>query len=94
MQFIAKVNNNTWVLEQEEARHLKVVRFKVGDTINLFDGKGGLWLGKIETLTDKSASGSILKTLKPFTPKRKITLCFSPFFIYSPKISLLLFVFK
>ena len=77
MQFIAKVNNNTWVLDQEEARHLKVVRFKVGDTINLFDGKGGLWLGKIETLTDKAASGSILKTLKPFTPKRKITLCFS-----------------
>ena len=77
MQFIAKVNNNTWVLDQEEARHLKVVRFKVGDTINLFDGKGGLWLGKIETLTDKSASGRVLKTLKPFTPKRKITLCFS-----------------
>ena len=77
MQFIAKVNNNNWTLEQEEARHLKVVRFKIGDTINLFDGKGGLWLGKIEILTDKSASGTILKTLTPFKPKRKITLCFS-----------------
>ena len=77
MQFIAKVNQNTWTLEQDEARHLKVVRFKAGDSINLFDGKGGLWLGKIETLTDKAAGGIILKTLKPFTPKRKITLCFS-----------------
>jgi RNA methyltransferase, RsmE family len=77
MQFIAKVNNNTWTLDEDEARHLKVVRFKTGDTINLFDGKGGLWLGKIETLTDKSASGQIIKTLTPFKPKRKITLCFS-----------------
>ena len=77
MQFIAKVNNNTWVLEGDEARHLKVVRYKIGDTVNLFDGKGGLWLGKIETLTDKSASGTIIKTLTPFRPKRKITLCFS-----------------
>jgi len=77
MQFIAKVNNNTWTLDEDEARHLKVVRFKTGDTINLFDGKGGLWLGKIETLTDKFASGTILEILKPFKPKRKIILCFS-----------------
>ena len=76
-QYLAKISNHTFTVDKQEARHLKVARVYCGQEIKIFDGKGSKYLAKTETLSDKAASGIILKPLPAAPLKREITLYFS-----------------
>ncbi len=76
-QYLAEITNNTFTMDKEESRHLKVARIHCGDEIKIFDAKGSKYLAKIQTLSDKAASGIILKPLPAPQLKTKITLYFS-----------------
>ncbi|MBK0382270.1 16S rRNA (uracil(1498)-N(3))-methyltransferase [Pedobacter sp. SD-b] len=42
------IQDQTYQLDEEESKHcIKVLRLKIGDQINLIDGKGGLYLAEI-----------------------------------------------
>ena len=50
-------SNMSVVLEPEPSRHIsRVLRLRVGDSVILFDGGGGEYLGSISTV-DKKMSG-------------------------------------
>lgn len=76
-QFLAQVKENYFVLNKDEARHLGVLRFKLGDEVNLFDGLGAKYLGKLQDVNNHSASGVILSVLPAKHPPVKIHLYFS-----------------
>lgn len=76
-QYLAEIKNNTFSLSKEEARHLKVARIHAGDEIKIFDGLGSKYLAKADIVTDKSASGTIIKEIPYTEPKREVILCFS-----------------
>lgn len=56
-RFLATANaSDQWSIAGEEAFHLKrVLRLNVGDTVEVFDGKGRLATGTLQTVTDKEA---------------------------------------
>jgi 16S rRNA (uracil1498-N3)-methyltransferase len=76
-QYLAGINDGRFVVERDEARHLKVARVRAGDEIKIFDGGGAKYLAKIESLTDKAAAGNIIKEIPVRLPAREITLCFA-----------------
>ena len=36
-QYLAEITNNTFTMDKEESRHLKVARIHCGDEIKIFD---------------------------------------------------------
>ncbi len=63
-------------MEKEEARHLKVSRVHIGDEIKIFDGQGNKYIAKLSLLSDKTASGEILKNIPSTKNKLKLHLYF------------------
>ena len=52
----------TGALEESEAHHaIKVLRLKQGDTIQVIDGKGHLFICSISTLTKKDCTVQIIQ---------------------------------
>lgn len=67
-------------LEKGQAHYLHtVLRRQNGDSVRLFDGQNGEWLGQLQDLTKKSGNVSLSEQLVP-QPKqsRQIHLLFSP----------------
>ena len=59
--FIATIENNYAVLNKEESFHCaKVLRLKAGDKINLIDGKGNFYEGRIKSVSDKKCLAEII----------------------------------
>ncbi|GAB4127821.1 MAG: 16S rRNA (uracil(1498)-N(3))-methyltransferase [Raineya sp.] len=59
--YCPEINENP-VLSEEESRHcLQVLRHKIGDTIQLIDGKGYFWEAKITEIQNKKCLLSIQK---------------------------------
>lgn len=53
-------------LPEEEAEHLvRVLRLGVGDEVDVFDGRGGLWRAEVVEAGKKSA---VVRPLQPLTP--------------------------
>ncbi len=44
----------------EEHQHLRVARIEVGEAVEVFDGKGGVWTGKVESTTKRETLVKIL----------------------------------
>ncbi len=58
------IRDSTYILSEEESRHIyKVLRLKIGDTLNLVDGKGGFYDAKILRTTEKKVEISILSKI-------------------------------
>jgi len=76
-QYLADISGENFTLCQDEARHLKVARSRIGDDIKIFDGKGKKFSARITALTDKSASGIINAEIFSPAPEREIHLYFS-----------------
>lgn len=76
--FSENIHENTIELDAEESRHLaKVLRYKEGDKVEVFDGKGNLFLCSIIQLNPKKALLSIeQKTYKE--EKFYLTLAVAP----------------
>ena len=72
-QYLAEVNGNNFTLSKEEAHHLKVARYTVGQEIKIFDGVGKKYLARLTSMQ----GGEIIKPLPSRELKRNITLYFS-----------------
>ncbi|MEQ8424615.1 MAG: 16S rRNA (uracil(1498)-N(3))-methyltransferase [Cyclobacteriaceae bacterium] len=60
-------------LEEDEARHaIKVLRLKVGDAIQLTDGKGNIFRASIDKIDKTTCSFSVKETIT--IPKRKFSV--------------------
>jgi 16S rRNA (uracil1498-N3)-methyltransferase len=57
--FSSHISENWAVLEDDELRHLTVLRYQVGDTVLLTDGKGGWYRGVITQLDKRKAQISV-----------------------------------
>jgi 16S rRNA (uracil1498-N3)-methyltransferase len=51
-------------LDENEFHHLQVLRVAVGQDLNIFDGKGNLYQGKLATMSKRSASVQVSELIK------------------------------
>lgn len=59
-------------LPDEEAEHLvRVLRLGVGDEVDVFDGRGGMWRAEIVHASKKSAA---IRPLQPLQPARELAI--------------------
>lgn len=72
-QYLADINGNNFILSKEEAHHLKVARYTVGQEIKIFDGLGKKYLARLTSVQ----GGEIIKPIPNRELKRNITLYFS-----------------
>ena len=72
-QYLATISGQSFTLSKEEAHHLKVARYTVGQEIKIFDGCGKKYLARLTS----AQGGEIIKTLPSRPLKRNITLYFS-----------------
>lgn len=72
-QYLADINGNNFTLSKEEAHHLKVARYTVGQEIKIFDGLGKKYLARLTSIQ----GGEIIKPIPNRELKRNITLYFS-----------------
>jgi len=64
-----------FVVKGDEAYHLiRVLRVRVGQELNLFDGTSKLYTGKVEEVKKDEVIGSILEAKAGFLPKIPVTL--------------------
>jgi 16S rRNA (uracil1498-N3)-methyltransferase len=58
--FIAKIEGRSATLDLEESHHCsKVLRNKIGDTVQLIDGKGNYYKGVLDLVSDKHCRAAI-----------------------------------
>jgi 16S rRNA (uracil1498-N3)-methyltransferase len=61
-----KFGQNSFTLEESETRHLRdVLRLKIGDNVNVFDGEGREFECRIEDVQKRSTDLSILREVPP-----------------------------
>lgn len=72
------IRENHVTLPTDEVRHLHVLRYAVGDSIILMDGKGNKISGEILSLNKKKASVIIDSIEKQESPYRIFNLCIAP----------------
>ena len=69
------IRGKSFVLSGSEARHaLHVLRKKVGDEIDLFDGKDASYKGRIDSVASREIRGTILENLPPKSLSIQVTL--------------------
>ena len=75
------IQNGIAILDEVEARHAaQVLRKKVGDMMQLTDGKGNLYEGDIIELGKKTCIIGIKKTIESYN-KRNFYLITNPYFV-------------
>ena len=72
-QYLAEINGQNFTLSKEEAHHLKVARYTVGQEIKIFDGCGKKYLARLTSMQ----GGEIINQIPSRALKRNITLYFS-----------------
>ncbi len=58
--YTTKIQGNIAIFEEEEARHLSVLRKRTGDALHFTDGKGNLYQGAIATIDKRNCSATII----------------------------------
>jgi 16S rRNA (uracil1498-N3)-methyltransferase len=78
--FAPNITDNYVVLSEEESRHCtKVLRLKIADTIEIIDGIGNFYIGKISIAHDKRCEVQIIETHKNYTQRpHKFHLLIAP----------------
>lgn len=71
--FTDNIVGNIATFEAEEARHIQVLRKKIGDVLHFVDGKGGMYQGEIIEVHKKQCLLSILEH-QPAYNERKVKL--------------------
>lgn len=65
--FIGQINDGTALLSDEEARHfIKVLRGKIGQEINITDGKGKICKGKVDLISNHSVEIELTSIIEDF----------------------------
>lgn len=67
-----------WLLDEDEIRHLKVLRLNVGNDIHVTDGKGKIYLCRITDVRKNSAELEELNSFEPDAPFKNLQLFLSP----------------
>lgn len=73
----ALVSEDSFLLKGPEAHHIaKVMRLKEGDSVDLFDGRGGRYEGTLEKIyPDGTVAGTLRRVAPPHgAPKARLTL--------------------
>ncbi len=69
--FTSDIIKNTYTLSQEESKHcIKVLRLKIGNKIQLINGKGKLFICEIIDANPKKCSVKIIETIKKENRKK------------------------
>lgn len=69
------ITNKHFVIKGDEAHHLiRVLRVRIGQEMNLFDGTSKLYAGKVEEIGKDEVSGTIFASRAGFAPKISLTL--------------------
>jgi 16S rRNA (uracil1498-N3)-methyltransferase len=58
--YTTNIQGNIAIFEEEEARHLSVLRKKAGETLYFTDGKGTLYKGALSTIDKRTCSAAIV----------------------------------
>ena len=62
-----QIRNNTITLSEDEAKHcIKSLRKEIGDEIRVVDGKGNLYITKLDNFDKKTCELTIQETIKEF----------------------------
>lgn len=61
-------------IEGDEHQHLKVARAEIGEELEIFDGKGGVWTGKVESASKHETVVEILQSRRVASPKPELIL--------------------
>jgi len=76
--YTTNINNKLATLEAEEARHLQVLRKKIGDQIHLVDGKGFFYVAELLELSKKQAQLKILSSEQQEKPPFSLHIAIAP----------------
>ena len=69
------ISKKHFVITGDEAHHLiRVLRVRIGQELNLFDGTSKLYAGKVEEIANDEVSGTIFASRSGFVPKLSVTL--------------------
>src|SRR6478672_11981715 len=83
------VSENVVRLDAAETRHLRdVLRLKVGDFVNVFDGLGSEFICKIRSIRKSGAELEILKKTVPSTPESSLKLTLAAVMLKGDKYDL------
>ncbi|MEO5859359.1 MAG: 16S rRNA (uracil(1498)-N(3))-methyltransferase [Pyrinomonadaceae bacterium] len=76
-------------LDEDETRHLRdVLRLKVGDTANVFDGEGREFECRIDTIEKRETKVSIVKEITPPSPESPLDLSIAAVLLKGDKLDL------
>jgi len=68
-------NSETITLNAEETKHLRdVLRLRIGENVQVFDGEGKEFLCEIEGISKKETILKIIEEISPFAPKSNLDL--------------------
>lgn len=76
--YSAEKSGNFWILDEDEVRHLRVLRLNPGEIVHVTDGKGKIYECRIDQIQKKSASLEEISWNEPEAIFRKLTLYLSP----------------
>jgi len=77
--FTKNITENIATFEAEEARHLQVLRKKIGDQLHFVDGEGGMYLGEIIEVHKKSCLLKILEHQLSYNERKvKLLIAIAP----------------
>lgn len=76
--YSAEKSGNFWILDEDEVRHLRVLRLNAGETVHVTDGKGKIYECRIDQIQKKSATLEEISWNEPEAIFRKLTLYLSP----------------
>ena len=79
----------TIILDEDETRHLRdVLRLKVGDKVNVFDGEGREFECRIETIEKRRSTVSIRNEVTPASPESPLDLTIAAVLLKGDKLDL------
>lgn len=76
--YSTKVNGNIIELEEEETRHLRVLRKNLGDQLEIVDGKGKRYTATLTALHKKASLLSIQSTITSEAPRVQLHIAIAP----------------
>lgn len=77
--YTQNIDGNLAIFEEEEARHIKVLRKVVGDVLHFVDGKGGMYKGEIIEVHKKQCTLSILEHTPSYNQRKtKLHIAIAP----------------
>ncbi len=76
--YTSNVHKGIAILDKDELHHLRVLRYKQGDSLVLMDGKGHKITGTVLSIGKKAAQVSILGNSMQDPQRRELNMCIAP----------------